>query len=135
MTKVRPSSLTIVAWLFIISGGFSAYDIISGLWQQRVSLNFGVLFIFIGGGLLKLRPAAHSWALAMVVLAWFILAVAVICSFCGLGTVRIGHEEVTGGHRYLAIIGIAVLFGTLLAWMSRVLTSRDVVELFHWPED
>jgi hypothetical protein len=131
MSKVRPLSLTIIAWLFIIVGMLSAWDVISGLWQHQLSLNLGVLFIFLGYGLLKLRPAAHSWALAMVVLGWILLAVAIICCFFGSGTVRIGHQEMTGGYRFLVLVCLGLIDGTVLTWMTRVLTRRDVEELFQ----
>jgi len=131
MSKIRPLSITILAWLFIIAGSFSIWDVVSGLWQHRLSLNFGVLFVFLGRGLLRLRPAALSWALAITVLGWVCLAVALICVLCGLGDVRFGPEIITGARRLLIVIGGAVIYGAFLTWVTRVVTRRDIVDLFH----
>jgi hypothetical protein len=131
MSKIRPLSITILAWVFIIAGAYSIWDVVSGLWQHRLPLNFGVLFVFLGRGLLRLRPAALSWALALTVLGWICLAVAFICLLCGLGDVRFGHEIVTGARRLFIVIGGAVIYGAFLTWVTRVVTRRDIVDLFH----
>ena len=41
------------------------------------------------------------------------------------------REQVAGAERYLVLTGVAVLYGAVLAWMTRVLTRSDVEELFH----
>src|SRR5579859_1258077 len=107
MTRNRPFSITIIAWFFIISGIFAAWDMISGFWEHRPSLNLGVLFIFLGNGLLTLRPAPLSWALAVVVLGWIFLAVAIVCGVCGVYVVHMNGEEVKGGLRWLVLIAFA----------------------------
>ena len=76
-----PLSLKIVGWLFIVFGTLSAVDIITSLVAGKLNLNFGVLQIFIGWGLLRLSP---GWRIAALVCLWlgfalaFILAVASI---------------------------------------------------------
>lgn len=126
MNTKRPLPLTIVAWLFIIAGIFSAWEMVSGLWQGRLSLNLGVLFIFLGRGLLRLRPAAHTWALGVVVLGWLLLVVVVITGgIFNYGVVRFGDTIVTGWQRLLTLLGFVVIYGALLAWVTRVLVRHQ----------
>lgn len=131
MKRTRPLSLTIIAWLFIIVGLLSAWDVISGFWQHRLSLNLGVLCIFLGRGLLQFRPAALSWAVFLTVLGLFSLAAFLIIGFFSSGEVRLWNEVFTGRQRVLVIVSFAAIYATLLAWMIRVLTRRDVKELFQ----
>ena len=135
MNPQRPLSLTIIAWLFIIVGLFSVLDIISGLWQQHFTLNLGVVSIFIGRGLLKLRPAALSWALGLSVLGLLSVAIAFIVALFGGGVVHFGHQILTGGWRLLAIFGSCGIYGTLFMWMVWVLRRPDVEALFQNPSE
>ena len=131
MTPKRPLALTIIAWLFIIAGVFSAWDLVSHIWQGHLSLNLGVLFIFLGRGLLRLRPVARDWALGVVVLGWIVLAVVVVTTgVFGAGEVRFWDVVVTGWRRVLAVFGFSIIWGALLAWMTRVLLRQGVKDLF-----
>src|SRR5438045_1409366 len=60
-----PASVIAVAWLFIAIAILSAIDIIVSVFFQHLSLNFGVLFIFIGRGLLNRSNTARLWALTL----------------------------------------------------------------------
>jgi hypothetical protein len=138
MSKSRPLSVTIIAWLFILAGGWSVWTMVSGFWQHQPTLNSGFLFIFLGQGLRDLRPVALSWAWVLIVLSWIFLVIAVICGLCGIGTMRIGQEAVAGGQRISSLLGLAFVYGALLAWMTRVLTRKEVKVLFQYhgqPED
>lgn len=125
----RPVSITIIAWLFIIVGLLSAWDIISGFWEKRISLNFGVLFIFLGRGLLRLQPAALTWALAITFLGWIGLAVFMIISL--FGEVRFGNEVLTGAPRLFVLLGFAIIYGAILTWMTVVLRRKEIEDLFR----
>jgi len=131
MSKTRPLSITIIAWLFLIVGLLSAWDVIYSLYHHRFSLNLGVLFIFLGHGLLRLRPNALSWALAMTLLGWGGFVLFAILVLCGRGEVRIHQEAVTGGMRWLLLSVVIILQAALLTWMTRVLTCKETEDLFR----
>jgi hypothetical protein len=132
MNTKRPLPLSIVAWLFIIAGVFSVWDLASQLWYGWFSLNTGVLFIFLGRGLLRLRPAAHTWALVVVVLGWVLLAVVIIaCGIFDSGVVRFGDTVVTGWQRQLTLLGIVTIYGALLAWVTRILLRDEIEDMFR----
>ena len=58
----RPLPLTIVAWLFILSGASATWDVVSSLFTDRISLNLAVCMLPVGIGLLKGNPDSAFWA-------------------------------------------------------------------------
>src|SRR5882724_12731902 len=63
-----PVALKVVAWIFILSGIWAAFDVLTALANGNLSINFGVLSFFIGLGLLRLSPVWRTWAL---IFTWF----------------------------------------------------------------
>lgn len=51
-----PTSLKIIAYLSIVSGIIAVMDIAHALFQSRINFNMGVIGIFLGVGLLRLKP-------------------------------------------------------------------------------
>ena len=125
-------SLTIVAILFILGGISAAIEIIVSLVHSHVNLNFGVLGIFIGRGLLKL---SRGWRTCALVFTWIaligipLIALLFISArgqldFKVLGQ-TVGHTSKGFG---LLVAGIA---SAVALWQYRVLTRPDVNELFQ----
>src|SRR5438128_6680105 len=77
-----PTSLKVVAWVFLIFGILSAIEIISSLVAGKLSLNFGVLGIFIGRGLLRLSP---GWRTVALICLWFMFGLLVILMLATIG--------------------------------------------------
>jgi len=59
-TNQAPRALKIVAALFVLSGVLAAVEVLVLLARGHVSLNLGILCIFVGYGLLRLRPVKGS---------------------------------------------------------------------------
>ena len=126
-----PGSLIAVAVLFIISGLSAVLDVIWSLMHHHLSINLGVLGLFVGIGLLRL---SGGWRTCGLVLLWIgmILVPLVALLFMLHGgpldvTVfrqHVGHASVAMG--LLLAGGIFVL----LCWMYFVLTRPDVRRLF-----
>ena len=127
-----PASLKVVAILFILGGIYSVIEVIVAIAHSRISINFGVLGLFIGLGLLALRP---GWRTCALVFTWIaIIGIPIIAllfitvrgplDFKIFGQV-IGHTTKGFG---LLIAGI--LF-TVALWQYPVLTRPDVKELFQ----
>ena len=64
-----PVSLKIVAILFILGGVHSVIEIIISIAYSRININFGILGLFIGPGLLALRPGWRTCALVFIWIA------------------------------------------------------------------
>ena len=133
MKTVRqaPLALKIVAALFIVSGIVAALEVLVSLARHRLSLNFGVLGIFIGLGLLRFR---RGWRTCALVLTWLGLIIAPVFAVLVLAGARPIHIKILGqqighAHRAEAFFIAAGVFALAL-WQYRVLTRPDVVQLF-----
>ena len=131
----RSWSLIVVAVLFILIGCVAAWDIGSNLHNRIYSVNFSLLCLSVGVGILRLRP---RWRVAALIMIWlpFILGACLgIAALFGQFTIR-SHAtffgfELTGVLRFIATIAACTLIPILLVWMSRVLTRSDVKALFQ----
>lgn len=126
-----PGSLNVVAGLFIISGIFAVIEMAVALTQNRISINFGVLCLFIGPGLLKLR---RGWRTCALVYIWIGLVAFPIIFLLGLSGTVPGYFHVFGIQLdripgWWVSIGAIPLFLVAL-WKYKVLTRPDIKALF-----
>lgn len=126
-----PVSLKIVAVLFILGGVSAAIEIVVSLMHGRVNINFGVLGLFIGPGLLALK---RGWRTCGLVFLWIGMIFAPIIGVLMLiqsGPVYFHLFGQRAGDTSKAIGLIVVVAVFLLCfWQYRVLTRPDVRRLF-----
>ena len=125
-----PLSLKVVAVLFIISGIFSVIDIVVALMDDRININFGVLGLFVGPGLLRLR---RGWRTCGLVFLWIGFIVAPIVFVIGLSGKQ--ADLALFGQKISQIPGwwgsvVAIPCFLLILWMYCVLTRPDIRRLF-----
>jgi len=98
----RPRALTVCAALFIAYGVFAALEVLVGLFRNHVSINFGVLAIFIGYGLMRCDQMWRTWALVCL---W---------AFMILTPVLSAAMVIAPGDRWVFFLGapVALLGGT-----------------------
>lgn len=127
----RPISLTVVAILFVIGGIDAAIDVIISAMNSFFKIHFGVLGIFIGAGLLNLRP---GWRTCALVFGWIGLIltpiVGVIFAIGGGPLDLTFFGQKIGECPVIIGIGACLLAFLLLIWIYSVLTRPDVRELF-----
>ena len=125
-----PRDLKIVAYLCIIFGVLVLLDILLGLLNGHLNLNFGVLQIPVGLGLLRLR---RGWRTCGLVLLWMGL-IADVLFFLGAifqtPVLTFLGQPIGLVPRPLALV-IAVGHFILMIWEYRVLTREDVRRLFY----
>lgn len=126
-----PLSLKIVAALFILGGISSIVDVITSLTQGNLNLNFGVLGLLVGIGLLRF---SRGWRTCALVFLWIALIclplVALVFLFlAGAVNYTIFWQNMGEGSRWLGVALAAVLFVVVL-WQYRVLTRPDIRNLF-----
>jgi hypothetical protein len=126
-----PASLKIVAWFFILSGWCAVIEIVVALLHSRISFNFGVLGIFIGRGLLQLRPGWRTWAVVLTWLGLLMVPVLALLAISGSGVPRITIFGIVVGRTSHEVVllgsGIGLVF---FIWQLRALTRADVRRLF-----
>ena len=124
-----PKPLKVVAYLFIIGGIFAVIEVIMALLNSRISINFGILGIFIGQGLLRLNPHSLSWAMFFV---WLGLIFTPIAAVLFLFTP--GNLNMFGVNAGQAPPGLGFIFSiaafALVYWEYTVLTKRQIRQLF-----
>jgi hypothetical protein len=129
-TQIIPTSLKLVAYLFVFSGFSSLLGILLNLFAGKISVQLGVLGIFIGFGLLRLEERWRIWALAFT---WFGLVVTPIFIALALSGRPIPFN-VFGVQVIQVGGGVGVLFDTVLfffhVWQHAILTDSDFHHLF-----
>ena len=129
-----PTSLRVVSFLFILGGVLSTIEVIGSLMLGNLNINFGVLALFIGPGLLRL---SQGWRTCALVFLWIaIIAIPIIAilfmTTSGPLDVKLFGQKVGRAPKELGI-SLAGLMFLLAVWEYRVLTRPDVRRLFGMP--
>ena len=129
-----PTALKVVAALFILSGFWAILEILGALLQGHIYINLGVIGVFVGLGLLALRP---GWRTCALVLLWIAMIAA---PFLGLLMLfrRDPIDVVVFGRKVGDAPGpfglfISTVIFLLAFWQYRVLTRPDIRALFGLP--
>lgn len=130
--KSIPVSLTIVAILFILGGISAAIEIAVSLVHNHLNLNFGVLGIFIGPGLLKLSRGWRTCALIFTWIALIGIPIIALLFITARGPLdfKIFGQVVGHTSKDLGLLMAGIIFAVAL-WQYHVLTRPDVKELFQ----
>ena len=136
MTESRsiPTSLKVVAVLFVLSGLSSLIEVMISLAHGHLSINFGVLGLLIGPGLLRLSRGWRTWALVLTWLAIILAPIAAIAFLAVQGPIEflLFGQQVGDAPTALGV-GLAALVFLVALWQYRVLTRPDVRALFRLP--
>ena len=126
-----PISLKVVAILFFLGGIYAVIEVIVAIAHSRININFGVLGLFIGPGLLALRPGWRTCALVFIWIALVFLPIFTVLMFFHSGPLdfnvfgqKVGYASKESG------LVVAVTLFLLSLWQHRVLNRSDVRSLF-----
>ena len=126
-----PIQLKLVALIFFLGGISAAIEILIDASNGRTNLNFGILGVFIGIGLLRLRTGWRTLALIFLVIA---LAFIPILSVFALSTPGNLSFNIFGQNvaalsppLFFALLAVVFLF---TFWQFRILVRPDVRALF-----
>ncbi len=126
-----PTSLKVVAILFIIVGINAVIEVIVSLFNNHINIQLGVLGLFIGRGLLALRPGWRTCALVFLWIAMVVMPIFIVLLLSSSGPLNFTIFGQLVGHasRWLGLI-LATAGFALAIWQYRVLTHPDVRKLF-----
>ena len=128
----RPTRITFIGILFIVGGGLAAWEILADLFRNRVNLNFGVLMLPVGIGLLNGKASSRKWAkfwigLFSVVIGGFLI----FYPFFGNSySVSWFDNELTGFPRHVMAVGFPIVVPLVARWMWRSLSLPAVAPFF-----
>jgi len=120
-----PKRVLIIGLLFVLGGLFSIWSIVEAGMHNRLNLNFGVLLLPVGLGLLRGRASSQWWARFWIILGYVSL-IAMVCLVLaypqGAKASWFG-TQIKGGKAIPYVLGIAALCGTGLRILHRLIYS------------
>ncbi|MDA1316759.1 MAG: hypothetical protein O3B87_01900 [bacterium] len=129
--KRVPTSLKIVAGLYILLGVNSLWQMISSISQNSFSINFGFMALFVGYGLLKLK---NVWRKSALIISWLIfLMIAIIGIILRTYPETVNISMLGGsGDNIPKTYGYVILaiFFLINLWQYRILTNKEIKSLF-----
>lgn len=126
---VIPQSLKIVAYLFILGGIHSVLDILFSLLYGKIKIDLGVLYIFIGQGLLRLNPNSYMWAKGLTGLGMIFMPIVTLLFLMTPGNLKIFGQIVGQAPPGFGFI-IGVVLTILVYWQYGVLNAPETKRLF-----
>ncbi|HEX3998484.1 MAG TPA: glycoside hydrolase family 5 protein [Pirellulales bacterium] len=126
-----PLALTALAGLYILVGIGAVLGVARSLAHREINLDFSVLCIFMGWGLLRLKDAWRVWSLFCVWLG--AIALVPVCALLYFAHAPLAASAFGHGWTDVSRIWVLALGGLALAfsvWEYKVLTRRDVRQLF-----
>jgi hypothetical protein len=134
MNKVKqlPLSLISVATLFILAGCSAAFVVLEAFLQGTLLFHIGLLWLFIGSGLLALDS---RWRTCALVTIWMVLiGVPIYAAFklSGSGSwyYYVCGQQIGDGSKGIGL-AMAISIFLLSLWQYRVLTRRSIRNLFE----
>jgi hypothetical protein len=112
----------ITAWIFILIGAASTVSVLVSLANQHLNLNFAVLCLVVGIGLLKNKESSKMWARVWI---WFFgIATMIIIGAIALGSATVFTLKSNDGAIYY-VSGLAVTIPILfiIIWMHYAISS------------
>jgi hypothetical protein len=126
-----PRDLQIVGYVTIVFGVMSALEMVLRLFNGNLHLDFGILQIPIGLGLLRLEPSCRRWALVFLSLA-FVLSLAFTgATILGAQPDLVVFGEWIGTAPKPLALALAITSGLLTVWEFKVLNREEVRRLFE----
>ncbi len=129
--KNLPTSLIVVAVLFILMGIIAVFEVIDSLMNNVVPINFGLLGLFIGPDLLR---RSRGWRICALILTWIPLVLLpliglVILVFDVPLNISVLGQDYGQAPRAVGVV-VAMMVFALVFWVYRVLTRPDIRRLF-----
>jgi len=128
----RPASITAIGSIFIIAGSLSGVEIIYDLFHGKLNLNFAVLMLPVGIGLMKGKASSRTWARVWIGL-FVAIAALLLAAYPFMGdqySVTWYAGQLQGVERHLAITGLSLLFIIPGVIMWRLLSSANAAHFF-----
>ena len=105
-------------------------EIITSLFNSRISINLGVLGIFIGRGIFRLSQGWRTLGLVFLWIGMIVLGICMTIILFGGGSFRLYGARLSGGDALVIGLPMMVAFLSVTIWQYRVLTRPEVRRLF-----
>ena len=111
-----PKRVLIIGLLFVIFGVLALWSIIEAATHSRINLNFGVLLLPVGVGLLRGRASSQWWARFWIILGYIVLVLLIglviaypqNAKFSWFGSVIRGSRSIPYALVFSALCGVGL---------------------------
>ena len=128
-----PKRIIIIGLLFCLGGLFAIWDVVSGLFHDRLSINFAVLLLPVGIGLLRGKSRSQWWARFWIILGYITCAALVILPILSPRSVHAEwfDTKLHGPEAVPYVIGIGLVSAVLLFILHKLLYSEKANRFFQ----
>jgi hypothetical protein len=131
-----PKRITTIGLIFVVSGLLAIWGVFTGLAQNKISLDFAVLMLPVGIGLLRGKRSSQWWARFCIILGYFHL-VLLIAIYIIANSITVPH----GAHITFTVYGnriaesyfevLVIAYAAELVVMHRLLYSEKSNSYFN----
>lgn len=130
-----PKRILLIGVLFCLGGLSAIWDVLSGLSESRLNLNFAVFLLPVGIGLLRGKRRSLGWARFWIILGYVLCGVLAVGAVVSPGSVHATWfgTKLQGPAAAPYVIGLALSCAGLLFAVHRLLYSEKANRFFRSP--
>jgi hypothetical protein len=128
-----PKRIITIGVLFVVCGLFAIWSVLSGLANNRINLNFAVLMLPVGVGLLRGKRSSQWWARFWIILGYCMMGLLVMLAFAmphNVNATWFGNR-IRGPSAIPYVIFVAIVFTAVLNVVHRLLYSEKSNAYFN----
>ena len=128
-----PKRILIIGLAFCLGGGLAIWDVLSDLFRSHFNLNFAVLLLPVGIGLLRGKSSSRWWARFWIILGYIGCAILIGAAIFAPSNVNASwfDRELSGSEAVPYVIGGSIFFALLFYLIHRLLYSPKADEHFN----
>lgn len=128
-----PKRVLIIGALFCLAGVVAIWEVIEALFRSNINLNFAVLLLPVGIGLLRGRKRSQWWARFWIILGYVFCAGIALLGIIAPGNAhaKIFNREIYGVDALPYLFAVAVLVAIFLFIIHRLLYSQRAEDFFQ----
>ena len=130
-----PKRILIIGILFCSGGAFAIWEVVSDLFRSHINLNFAVLMLPVGVGIMKGKKSSQWWGRFWIILGYLGCIIVVGASLISPQNVTATGfgEEINGTEAVPYVLIGALIFAILFVTIHRLLYS-DIAHAYFCRE-
>ena len=128
-----PKRIIAIGLLFLVFGLLAIWGVIVGMAHNKISLNFAVLTLPVGIGLLRGKRSSQWWARFWIILGYCMMGLMVVLAFSMPQSVHATWfgNRIRGASAVPYVVFVAIVFTLVLIVLHRLLYSEKSNAYFN----
>ena len=128
-----PKRIITIGVLFCLGGALAIWEVLSDLVQSHINLNFAVLLLPVGIGLLRGKLSSQWWARFWIILGYILCALLVVLVIMSPDNANASWfgREITGSSAVPYVLVISALLAVFLVVIHKLLYSEKAIAYFN----